>query len=82
MICHWLAVCIILLLIGELPTREEALAVEEDWRRVGDLPYHVADMLRAMPKDTHPMTMFSQAILALQSRSEFTLALQQWVEKT
>jgi len=56
-----------LLLIGELPTREEALDIEEEWRRAGDLPYHVADMLRAMPRDTHPMTMFSQAILALQS---------------
>ena len=62
-----------LLLLGELPSCEEALAVEEDWRRISDLPYYVADMLRAMPKDTHPMTMFSQAILALQSRSEFTL---------
>ncbi len=62
-----------LLLLGDLPTREEALAVEEEWRQRGDLPYHVADMLRAMPKDTHPMTMFSQAILALQSRSEFSL---------
>jgi citrate synthase len=61
-----------LLLIGEMPTKEEALAVEEEWRRRSDLPYHVADMLRAMPKDTHSMTMFSQAILALQSRSEFT----------
>lgn len=62
-----------LLLLGEMPTRNEALAVEEEWRQRSDLPYHVADMLRAMPKDTHPMTMFSQAVLALQSRSEFTL---------
>lgn len=62
-----------LLLLGEMPNREQALAVEEEWRQRGDLPYHVADMLRAMPKDTHPMTMFSQAILALQSRAEFTL---------
>ena len=62
-----------LLLVGELPSREQALMVENDWRRIADLPYYVADMLRAMPKDTHPMTMFSQAILALQSRSEFTL---------
>ena len=62
-----------LLLVGEIPTRAQALEVEEEWRRAGDLPYYVADMLRAMPKDTYPMTMFSQAILALQSRSEFTL---------
>ncbi len=61
-----------LLLTGDIPTRDQAWEVEEEWRRRSDLPYHVADMLRAMPKDTHPMTMFSQAILALQSRSEFT----------
>lgn len=60
-----------LLLVGEIPTMKDALDIEEEWCRRGDLPYHVADMLRAMPKDTHPMTMFSQAILALQSRSEF-----------
>ena len=60
-----------LLLVGEKPTLEDALDIEEEWRHQCDLPYHVADMLRAMPKDTHPMTMFSQAILALQSRSEF-----------
>lgn len=70
-----------LLLLGEMPTREDALMVEEDWRRVADLPYHVADMLRAMPKDTHPMTMFSQAILALQSRSEFTLHINNGLKK-
>jgi len=71
-----------LLLIGEMPTREDALAIEEEWRRAGDLPYHVADMLRAMPRDTHPMTMFSQAILALQSRSEFTLHYNNGLKRT
>lgn len=62
-----------LLLTGDLPTNKEAHTIEEEWRQRADLPYYVADMLRAMPKDTHPMTMFSQAILALQSRSEFSL---------
>ncbi|NPV41836.1 MAG: citrate (Si)-synthase [Anaerolineae bacterium] len=71
-----------LLLTGEVPTRDQALAVEEEWRRRSDLPYHVADMLRAMPRDTHPMTMFSQAILALQSRSEFTRHYTNGMQKT
>ena len=70
-----------LLLFGEMPTRKEALAIEEEWRRAGDLPYYVADMLRAMPGDTHPMTMFSQAILALQSRSEFNLQYNNGLKK-
>jgi citrate synthase len=71
-----------LLLTGDNPTREQALMVEEEWRRRSDLPYYVADMLRAMPRDTHPMTMFSQAILALQSRSEFTRHYVNGLQKT
>ena len=70
-----------LLLVGEMPTRQDALDVEEEWRRRSDLPYHVADMLRAMPKDTHPMTMLSQAVLALQSRSEFTRRYNNGIQK-
>jgi citrate synthase len=70
-----------LLLVGEIPTQQDALDVEEEWRRRSDLPYHVADMLRAMPKDTHPMTMLSQAVLALQSRSEFTRHYNNGIQK-
>ena len=32
---------------------------------------HVVDLLRALPRDTHPMTMFSSAILAMQRESIF-----------
>lgn len=70
-----------LLLLGEMPTRQDALDVEEEWRHRSDIPYHVADMLRAMPKDTHPMTMLSQAVLALQSRSEFTRRYNNGIQK-
>ncbi len=70
-----------LLLVGEMPTQKDALAMEEEFRHRSDLPYHVADMIRAMPRDTHPMTMFSQAILALQSRSEFTLLYNNGLQK-
>jgi citrate synthase len=70
-----------LLLVGDIPTRQDALDIEEEWRRRSDLPYHVADMLRSMPKDTHPMIMLSQAILALESRSEFTLNYKNGLQK-
>lgn len=70
-----------LLLMGEMPTQQDALDVEEEWRHRSDIPYHVADMLRAMPKDTHPMTMLSQAVLALQSRSEFTRRYNNGIQK-
>lgn len=60
-----------LLMTGEFPTAEEAQAVEAAWAEQSEVPDYVFDMLRAMPKDTHPMALFSQAVLALQSTSAF-----------
>lgn len=60
-----------LLMIGELPTMEQAQEVEAEWARRSEIPDHVYKMLRAMPKETHPMTLFSQAVLALQGKSVF-----------
>ncbi len=60
-----------LLMIGELPTMEQALEVEAEWAKRSAIPDHVYKMLKAMPKETHPMTLFSQAVLALQSGSVF-----------
>jgi len=60
-----------LLMIGEVPTKEQAQAVEAEWADRAEVPDYVFKMLRAMPKDTHPMTLFSQAVLALQHDSLF-----------
>ncbi len=60
-----------LLMTGELPTQEDAEEVEVEWKSRCVLPPHVYDVLNALPKYTHPMTMFSMAILALQSESIF-----------
>jgi citrate synthase len=60
-----------LLMANEIPTLEDALAVEEEWRQRSQVPEYVYDMLRRMPVDTHPMTMFSMAILAMQPESVF-----------
>ena len=48
------------------------MEVEDEWKARGEVPQYVYDMLCAMPRHTHPMTMFSQAILALQTESLFT----------
>jgi citrate synthase len=61
------------LLTGEMPGLEESLAMEDEWRKRMILPAFVEKMLRSMPADEHPMTMFSQAILAMQSTSLFAL---------
>jgi len=59
------------LLTGELPTEEQTLEVVKDWKARREVPKYVQDVLRAMPKDTHPMTMFSAAILSMQRESKF-----------
>jgi len=67
----WVGGLYYLLLVGEIPTREQALSVEEEWKKRGQIPDHVFNVLRAMPPDAHPMTLFSQAILSLQPTSRF-----------
>jgi len=60
-----------LLMIGEVPTKEQALEVEAEWAKRASVPDYVYKMLKSMPKETHPMTLFSQAVLALQNGSVF-----------
>jgi citrate synthase len=60
-----------LLLTGEYPTEQQAEEVEAEWAQRTKVPGHVFTALRAMSKDTHPMTLLSQAVLALQPESLF-----------
>ena len=70
-----------LLMIGEIPSREEALEVEAEWARRADVPDHVYKMLKAMPKETHPLTLLSQAVLALQGNSVFARRYHEGMKK-
>jgi citrate synthase len=60
-----------LLMIGEVPTREQAQEVEAEWAKRSEVPDYVYKMLKTMPKETHAMTLLSQAVLALQNGSVF-----------
>jgi citrate synthase len=60
-----------LLLLGRMPGREQALEIEAEWRARAQIPQFVFDVLYALPRQAHPMLMFSTAILALQSESIF-----------
>jgi len=60
-----------LLLMGEMPTLEDALMVENEWKARSHVPDYVFNVLKSLPADTHPMTMFSQAILSMQHESVF-----------
>ncbi len=59
------------LMTGDVPTAAQAQEVVADFKKRRQLPKYVQDIMRAMPADTHPMTMFSAGILAMQRESEF-----------
>lgn len=70
-----------LLLTGEVPTLEEAQAVEAEWNARSQVPGYVFDALSAMPDGTQAMTLFSLAILAMQKESVFTKAYETGMRK-
>ena len=70
-----------LLLTGDIPTEEEAKAVFEEFKKRNEVPQYVFDMLRAMPSDSHPMAMFSAAIVAMERESEFAKKYAEGISK-
>lgn len=70
-----------LMLIGELPTEEDVVNVSNAWARRSNVPKHVFDMLDKLPANTHPMTQFSAAVLALQTESVFAAAYRKGINK-
>ncbi|MCP4594227.1 MAG: citrate (Si)-synthase [bacterium] len=60
-----------LLLTGELPDAESLKDLQADLAARSEVPAYVWDMLRAMPKDTHPMVMQSMGVVAMQGLSKF-----------
>jgi citrate synthase len=72
---------IYLLLTGDMPTEDDVNHLVEDLKRRRGVPGYVFDILRAMPLDTHPMTMFSAGILAMQRESEYVKAYNEGLGK-
>lgn len=60
-----------LFIVGEVPTLDEALQVEMEWKKRGVVADYVYATIQAMPADTHPMTLFAMAVLAMQRESHF-----------
>jgi citrate synthase len=69
------------ILTGDVPTEAETLEVVEDFKARRAVPQYVFDVLRAMPEDSHPMTMFSTAILSMQKDSVFVKAYHEGMNK-
>ena len=70
-----------LMLIGELPSQEDVELISEEWKKRSNVPSHVFSVLDSFPKDAHPMTQFSAAILALRGDSCFMKAYNEGVRK-
>ena len=70
-----------LMLIGELPTQEEASHVTDILQRRSHVPNHVFAAIDALPLNTHPMTMFVVGVMALQTESYFAKAYSEGINK-
>ncbi len=63
--------CLYLLLTGDIPTEEEVSDVVDELSKRRILPYYVYDVIDAFPEVSHPMAMFSSAILTMSRESLF-----------
>ncbi|MDA9563993.1 citrate (Si)-synthase, eukaryotic [Flavobacteriales bacterium] len=60
-----------LMLIGELPTEDDVAKVSNELGRRAIVPRHVFSVLDKLPPQTHPMTQFSIAIMAMRTEGVF-----------
>ncbi len=60
-----------LLCTGELPDADALKALQAELEARMEVPSYVWDVLRAMPKDSHPMAMLNTAILVMERESIF-----------
>ena len=70
-----------LMLIGEMPTDDDVVNVSNAWARRSNVPKHVFDTLDKLPINTHPMTQFTIAVMALQTESVFAAAYRKGLNK-
>jgi citrate synthase len=70
-----------LLLTGELPAKEELDNFSDELKRRKNIPDYVWNILKSMPKDSHPMTMLDTAILSMQRESVFASEYNKGIKK-
>ena len=69
------------LLTGDIPTEEETQEMVAEFKKRSKTPEYVFDMLKALPKDSHPMAMFSAAIVAMQRESVYVKKYNEGISK-
>jgi len=71
-----------LLVTGEMPDNEALEDLKMDLKSRSKVPDYVWKTLEAMPKDSHPMVMFSLGILAMERESVFKKKYNEGMKKT
>lgn len=71
-----------LLLLGDLPTKDELAGFQKQLKEYGEVPKYVWKVLKAMPKTSHPMAMLDAAILAMENESVFRKRYAEGMAKT
>jgi len=71
-----------LLLTGEIPTATQVSGLTAELHSRAKLPDHVEPMLRALPKDMHPMSQLVMGIMACQTDSKFAAAYANGLHKS
>ncbi|HAQ19804.1 MAG TPA: type I citrate synthase [Prolixibacteraceae bacterium] len=70
-----------LMMIGEIPEKEDVLNISKDWATRAHVPQHTFDVINALPKNSRPMTQFSAAIISMAYDSVFMKAYRAGVNK-
>lgn len=70
-----------LLLTGEIPNSDQVDNITKKLHNRSELPKHVIDTIKNFPKEMHPMTQLSSAILSLQTNSVFAKEYQKGMSK-
>ncbi|MBJ04878.1 MAG: citrate (Si)-synthase, eukaryotic [Flavobacteriales bacterium] len=70
-----------LMLIGELPNEKDVALISKELEARSSVPDYVYSVINNLPKEMHPMTQFSIAILSLRNNSEFSKAYQKGIGK-
>lgn len=71
-----------LLLTGEIPTATQVQGLTAELHSRAKLPSHVEPMLRALPKDMHPMSQLVMGLMACQTESKFAHAYADGIHKS
>lgn len=70
-----------LLLTGELPDEKALKDLQNDLNVRSEVPSYVWDVINSLPNESHPMVMFSTAILSMEKESEFRKAYDKGISK-